>query len=78
MQSHRTGVAASPQAREHLMERGGRPRGARTQRPTAGVAAARPQAYPAVGGGACPPAGIGAAPMGGARRRRDAAGRRAG
>ena len=51
---------------------------ARYQRPTAGVAAARPQADPAVGGGACPPAGIGAAPMGGARRRRDAAGRRAG
>lgn len=55
--------------------RDGRPRGARTQRPTAGVAAARPQAYPAVGGGACPLAGIGAATMGGARRRRDAAGR---
>ena len=51
---------------------------ARAPRPTAGVAAARPQANPAVGGGACPLAGIGAAPMGGARRSRDAAGRRAG
>ena len=75
MQSQRTAFVASPQAREYLMERDGRPRGGRTQRPTAGVAAARPQANPAVGGGACPLAGIGAAPTGGARRRRDAAGR---
>lgn len=36
------------------------------QRPTAGVAAARPQANPDVGGGACPPAGIGAPPWRGA------------
>ena len=73
--SHRTAFGASPQAREHLMGRDGLPDRPRTQRPTAGVAAARPQAYPAVGGGACPLAGIGAATMGGARRRRDAAGR---
>ena len=39
---------------------------ARYQRPTAGVAAARPQANPDVGGGACPPAGIGAPPWRGA------------
>lgn len=57
------------------MERDGPLDKPHTQRPTAGVAAARPQAYPAVGGGACPLAGIGAAPTGGARRRRDAAGR---
>lgn len=75
MQSQRTAFVASPQAREYLMGRDGLPERPRTQRPTAGVAAARPQAYPAVGGGACPLAGIGAAPMGGARRRRDAAGR---
>ena len=39
---------------------------ARAPRPTAGVAAARPQANPDVGGGACPPAGIGAPPWRGA------------
>ena len=39
---------------------------ARAPRPTAEVAAARPQANPDVGGGACPPAGIGAPPWRGA------------
>lgn len=57
MQSQRMAFVASPQAREPCYGRGGRPRGERTQRPTAGVAASRP------------------APTGGARRRRDAAGR---
>lgn len=39
---------------------------ARAPRPTAEVAAARPQANPDVGGGACPPAGIGPPPWRGA------------
>ena len=70
MQSQRTAFVASPQAREYLMERDGRPRGGRTQRPTAGVAAARPQANPAVGGGACPKGALEPPPWAG----RDAAG----
>ena len=44
--THRTAVIASPQAREHLMGRDGLPDRPRTQRPTAGVAAARPPGEP--------------------------------
>lgn len=40
--------------------------GARAPRPTAGVAAARPQADPAVGGGACPKGALEPAPWRGA------------
>lgn len=66
MQSQRMAFVASPQAREPCYGRGGRPRGERTQRPTAGVAAARPQADPAVGGGACPKGALEPAPWRGA------------
>ena len=78
MQSHRTAVVASPQAREPQMGRGGRPQGASTRGPRREWRRRGRRRTPPLGAALAREAGIGAATMGGARRRRDAAGRRAG
>lgn len=65
MQSQRTAVVASPQALAPVTGGTGG-HGAGAPRPMAGVAAARPQADPAVGGGACPKGALEPAPWRGA------------